>query len=101
MTIPLIALAVLVAWLVLRAVLRRRADANRWRVATRTLGDSRRLVVLAAPRGGEGVIRELPAALDAAALESALRDARSLAFTEAMRLNKPLAGRAPAARTRS
>jgi hypothetical protein len=100
LTIPLIVLAVLVAWLVVRAVMRRRADANRWRVVTRTLDDGRRLVVLAAPAGDERVIRELPAALDGAALESALREARSLAFGEAMRLNEPVADRAPAARTR-
>ena len=100
LTIPLIVLAVLVAWLVLRAALRRRADANRWRVVTRTLEDGRRLVVLAAPAGDERIIRELPAALDGAALESALRDARSLAFSEALRLNEPLAAREPAGRTR-
>src|SRR5687767_10691776 len=101
LTIPLIVLAVLATWLVVRAVMRRRADANRWRVVTRTLEDGRRLVVLAAPAGDERVVRELPAALDGAALESALREARSLAFGEALRLNEPVAGPAPAARTRS
>ena len=100
LTIPLIVLAALVAWLVLRAVMRRRADANRWRVVTRTLEDGRRLVVLAAPAGEERVIRELPAALDGAALESALREARASAFGEALRLNEPVADQAPAARTR-
>jgi hypothetical protein len=100
LTIPLIALGIVVAWLVLRAVMRRRAEAHRWRVVTRTLDDGRRLVVLVAPGGGERVIRELPAALDGAALESELRDARSLAFSEALRLNEPVAGRAPVARTR-
>ena len=90
----------ILVWLALRAVLRRRAEANRWRVLTRTLEDGRRLVVLIAPGGDERVIRELPAALHGAALESALRDARSLAFGEALRLNEPAAGRAPAARTR-
>ena len=89
----------LAAWLVARAVMRRRADANRWRVVTRTLEDGRRLVVLAAPAGDERVVRELPAALDGAALETALAEARSLAFGEALRLNEPV-GRAPAARTR-
>ena len=100
MTIPLIALGILVAWLVMRAALRRRADAHRWRVLTRTLEDGRRLVVLASPTGSEQVIRELPAALHGAALEAALRDARASAFGEALRLNEPAAGRAPAARTR-
>jgi hypothetical protein len=99
LTIPLIVLAVVIVWLVIRAFLRRRADANRWRVVTRTLDDGRRLVVLAAPAGDERIIRELPAALDGAALEEALRDARSTAFGEALRLNEPV-GRAPAARTR-
>ena len=100
MTIPLAALGLLLAWLVVRAALRRRAHAHRWRVLTRTLEDGRRLVVLASPTGAERVIRELPAALDGVALEAALRDARSLAFGEALRLNEPPAGRAPAARTR-
>ena len=101
LTIPLIALGVLVAWLVIRAVVRRRAEAHRWQVVTRTLDDGRRLVVLVSPTGAERVIRELPAALRGADLESALRDARSRAFGEALRLNEPAAGRAPAARTRS
>ena len=100
MTIPLIVVGLLVAWVVVRAVLRRRADAHRWRVVTRTREDGSRLVVLVAPTGAERVIRELPAALHGAALETALRDARSLAFGEALRLNEPPAGRAPAARTR-
>ena len=91
----------LIAWLVVRAVVRRRAHARRWQVVTRTLQDGRRLVVLLSPTGAERVIRELPAALDGAALESALRDARSLAFGEALRLNDSAAGRAPVARTRS
>ena len=100
LTIPLILLVVLTAWLVLRGVMRRRADAARWRVVTRTLEDGRRLVVLAAPAGDERVVKELPAALAGAALETELREARSLAFGEALRLNEPVAGRAPAARSR-
>ena len=100
LTIALIVLAVLVAWLMVRAAMRRRADANRWRVVTRTLEDGRRLVVLTAPAGDERVIRELPAALDGAALETALAEARSMAFGEALRLNEPVADQAPAARTR-
>ena len=89
------------AWLVLRAALRRRADARRWQVVTRTLVDGRRLVVLVSPAGAERVVRELPAALHGAALESALRDARSRAFGEALRLNEPAPDPAPSARTRS
>ena len=46
------------------------------------------------------MITELPAGLNGAALESALLDARSKAFGEALRLNEPVAGQAPAARTR-
>jgi hypothetical protein len=101
LTIPLMALGLLVAWLVVRAVVRRRAYARRWQVVTRTLEDGRRLVVLVSPTGAERVIREVAAAVDGAALESALRDARSLAFGEALRLNDAATGRAPAARTRS
>jgi hypothetical protein len=100
LTIPLIVLAVLTAWLVVRAVMRRRADAARWHVVTRTLEDGRRLVVLTAPAGDERIVKELPAALAGAALENELREARSLAFGEALRLNEPVAGRGPAARSR-
>ena len=99
--IPVIALLVLAAWLTVRAILRRRAAAARWRVITRTVDDGSRLVVLAAPGGGERVITELPAALDGAALEFALREARAKAFGEALRLNEPLAGRGRVARIRS
>ena len=100
LTIPLIALGVLVAWLAVRAVLRRRANASRWRVVTRTLADGKRRVVLVGP-GGERVIRELPAALEGAALEVELREARSMAFGEALRLNEPLAAPGTAPRIRS
>ena len=100
--IPLTALAVLAIWLAFRAWLRRRAAAGRWHVVTRTAGDGTRLVVLAGPDGRERVVRELPAAMDGAALESALLDARSKAFGEALRLNAPPApARAPAPRIRS
>jgi hypothetical protein len=100
-TISLIAIALFLGWLVLRGFLRRRAEASRWHVVTRTLADGTRRVLLAGPGGGERVIREFPATLDGAALESALLDARSMAFSEAMRLNAPPAPRAPAPRTRS
>ena len=100
-TVPLIALAALLAWFLVRALLRRRAEASRWHVVTRTVDDGSRLVVLTAPGGGERVMAELPAALDGAALESALLDARAKAFSEALRLNEPVAARAPAPRTRS
>src|SRR3712207_854121 len=101
LTIPLIALAVLVAWLVVRAMLRRRANAARWRVVTRTLADGKRMVVLVGPDGGERVIRELPAALDGAALEVELMEARAKAFGEALRLNEPLAAPGSVPRIRS
>ena len=101
LVIPLIALATLAAWLILRAMLRRRADAARWRVVTRTLADGTRLVVLTGPGGRERVIKELPAALDGPALENALLEARSVAFGEALRLNDPAPARAPAPRIRS
>ncbi|HEX2084565.1 MAG TPA: hypothetical protein VHF89_02705 [Solirubrobacteraceae bacterium] len=101
LTIALIALLALVpTWIVLRRALRRRADAERWRVVTRTLEDGSRRVVLSGP-GGERVVRELPAALDGPALEDELAEARSRAFAEAMRLNQPLAAPGPAPRTRS
>jgi hypothetical protein len=90
-----------VAWFVIRAVLRRRAEASRWHVVTRTLVDGTRRVVLAGPGGGERVVTELPSTLEGAALEYALLDARSKAFSEAMRLNAPPAPRAHAPRTRS
>jgi hypothetical protein len=101
LTIPLTALALLAVWLLVRAALRRRAQASRWRVVTRTVDDGSRVIVLAGPGGRERVISELPAALQGAALESALLDARSKAFGEALRLNEPLAAPAPAPRTRS
>ena len=82
-----------------RSYARRRAAAARWRVVTRTLVDGTRRVVLSGP-GGERVVRELPAALDGAQLEAELLEARSRAFGEALRLNQPLAARAPAPRTR-
>ena len=100
LAIALIALALLAAVAVVRLLLRRRAAAARWRVMTRTAEDGTRRVVLAGPGGRERVIAVLPAALEGAALESALLDARSRAFAEALRLNEPRAGRAPAPRMR-
>ena len=101
MTIPLIATLALLAWFLIRWMLRRRAHAARWHVVTRTLADGTRRVVLSGPGGGERVVSEFPAALEGAALENALLDARSKAFSEALRLNAPPAPRAPAPRTRS
>ena len=100
LTITLAALTLLVASIAVRSLSRRRAAAGRWRVVTRTLDDGTRRVMLAGP-GGERVVRELPAALDGAALEDELLEARSRAFGEALRLNEPLAARGPAPRTRS
>ncbi len=100
LTIPALALGLLALWLIARALLRRRAEASRWRVVTRTLEDGRRLVVLAGPGGRERVVAEFPATLNGAALERALRDARSSAFGEALRLNERAPARAPAPRTR-
>ena len=100
LTIVLVSLTLLVASIALRSFARRRAAAGRWRVVTRTLHDGTRQVMLSGP-GAERVVRELPAALDGAALEEELLDARSRAFGEALRLNEPLAARAPAPRTRS
>jgi hypothetical protein len=102
-TISLLALALFLStWLVAKVHVRRRAEAGRWRVVTRTLSDGSRRVVLAGPDGGERVVRELPAALDGLELEAELREARSSAFGEALRLNQPrVAGPAPAPRTRS
>ena len=101
LTIALIAAVALAASLSVRAVLRRRAEAARWRVVTRTLEDGQRLVVLAGPGDRERVVAEFPAALSGAALESALLDARSKAFGEALRLNERTPNRAPAPRIRS
>ncbi|HEV3002314.1 MAG TPA: hypothetical protein VGW75_16350 [Solirubrobacteraceae bacterium] len=101
LTISLLALVALVACLFARGLLRRRAAAGRWRVVTRTVEDGRRLVLLAGPGGGERVVAELPATLTGVELETALLDARSKAFGEALRLNELPAGRAPAPRTRS
>ncbi|HEX8121718.1 MAG TPA: hypothetical protein VF549_10695 [Solirubrobacteraceae bacterium] len=103
LTIPLLASALFLStWLIVRVHVRRRAEAGRWRVVTRTLDDGSRRVMLAGPDGGERVIRELPATLDGQALEAELREARSSAFGEALRLNDPRPARpAPAGRTRS
>jgi ADP-heptose:LPS heptosyltransferase len=101
LTIAVMAFALLVVWLAARGWLRRRAEAARWRVVTRTLADGQRRVVLAGPGDRERVVAELPAALSGAALESAMLDARSKAFGEALRLNERPAPRAPAPRTRS
>jgi hypothetical protein len=100
LTITLIALALLAAWIVVRSLLRRRAYAAQWHVVTRTRADGTRCVVLAGPGGRERVTHELPAALEGIALEDALLSARSQAYAEAMRLNDPPV-RAPAPRTRS
>ena len=96
-TITVIAVALGAAWLLVRRFQRRRAAARRWHVVTRTTGDGTRQVVLTGP-GGERVMKELPASLDGLALENELLDARSKAFAEALRLNQPLAPRAPVSR---
>jgi hypothetical protein len=101
LTIALLATVALAGCLCVRAVLRRRAVASRWRVVTRTLEDGERLVLLAGPGGRKRVVAEFPASLAGAALESALLDARSKAFGEALRLNERAPARAPAPRTRS
>jgi hypothetical protein len=84
-----------------RMVLRRRAVARRWRVVTKTLEDGQRRVLLAGPGARERVVAEFPATLAGAALESALLDARSKAFGEALRLNERAPARPPAPRMRS
>ena len=100
LTITVIALALVPVWLVARRIKRRRDAARRWHVVTRTTGDGTRQVVLTGP-GGERVMNELPATLEGLALETALMDARSKAFAEALRLNQPQAPRARASRMRS
>jgi hypothetical protein len=96
LTITLLLFASVPLWLLVRRVIRRRAEAARWRVVTRTIEDGTRQVVLTGP-GGERVMRELPATLDGLALETELMDARSKAFAEALRLNRrPQAPRAHA-----
>jgi hypothetical protein len=64
-------------------------------VVTRTIEDGTRQVVLTGP-GNERVMKELPASLDGLQLEMELLDARSKAFAEALRLNRPPAPRAHA-----
>lgn len=95
LTITLLMFASLPAWLVVRRAMRRRAEAHRWRVVTRTIEDGTRQVVLTGP-GNERVMKELPASLDGLQLEMELLDARSKAFAEALRLNRPPAPRAHA-----
>ena len=95
LTITLIVMAMLPAWLILRRTMRRRAEASRWRVVTRTIEDGTRQVVLTGP-GTDRVMKELPASLDGLALEMELMDARAQAFSEALRLNQPRAPRAHA-----
>ncbi len=78
-------------YLAVSAHARRRAQAERWRVVTRTAEDGSLRVAVAGP-GGERLVKELPPALDGAELTSELRLAREEAFLQAEELNRPAPG---------
>ena len=82
----------LIAYLVLSAQARSRAEAARWRVVTRTASDGTLRVVLEGPEGGERVVKELPPALDGPELTSELRLAREEAHMQAEELNREQRG---------
>lgn len=83
-----IALLALVAWIVLGMQGRRVAEAERWRVVTKTASDGTLRVVLEGPGEGERVVRELPPALEGPELTSELRLAREEAALQAEELNR-------------
>ncbi|HEV2812770.1 MAG TPA: hypothetical protein VGW10_05900 [Solirubrobacteraceae bacterium] len=87
----LVVLAVLafVAYMVFSAYARSRAEAARWRVATKTASDGSLRVVLEGPDGGERLVKELPASLEGPELTGELRLAREEAFMQAEELNRP------------
>ena len=78
----------LIAWVVLGSQARRREEASRWRVVTRTAEDGSLRVLVEGP-GGERLIKELPAGLEGPELTSELRLAREEAFLQAEELNRP------------
>ena len=84
----LLALIALVAWFVLGRQAQRVAEAERWRVVTKTASDGTLRVVLEGPGEGERVVRELPPALEGPELTSELRLAREEAALQAEELNR-------------
>ena len=86
----IVAAVLAAAYFALTAAERRRREASRWRVGTRTGPDGSLRVVLEGPGGGERVVRELPPGLEGPELTAELRLAREEAALQAQELNRPL-----------
>ena len=81
-----IAFIVYVVW---GATERRRVDAARWRVVTKTASDGSLRVLVEGP-GGERLVKELPPGLEGPELTAELRLAREEAALQADELNRPV-----------